>query len=202
MFQPTPGNYSLHGNYQMSTTGSYSPLPKPEDRFSEPWNQTALRVPRYESSFTAFGLSPEPDIESLPSPLSKSRPSHKKSSSRSPKFAPGPGRKEESATSGWNHIVVEGGAMKTVNESKYDLGDHGSGGRRTGKLPKEAKEKAARVRKVKACWNCWQLKVPVCATFSDIFGVVPYTTTPRRPSGFGLALDHIRNSLIQVTSRY
>ena len=77
--------------------------------------------------------------------------------------------KEKPATSGWEHIVVEKGGLKIMNEGKYDFGDHGNGGRRKGKLPKEAKEKAARVRKVKACWTCWLLKVPVSAIFGDIF---------------------------------
>ena len=66
---------------------------------------------------------------------------------------------------GWEHIVVEKGGLKIVSERRDEEGSH-SGGRRTGKLDKEAKEKAARVRKMKACWTCWLLKVPVSAASS------------------------------------
>lgn len=59
--------------------------------------------------------------------------------------------------------------MKVVNEGKYDISNHGGGGRRKGKLPKKTKEKAARVRKVGACWNCWLLKVSVSIATSTIF---------------------------------
>jgi hypothetical protein len=147
----------------MSTTESPSPQPKPQDRFSPPWSQNELRVPRYQPGFVAFGLSPEPEVQSSPR---KSKSRTKKSSSRSPKLALGPGRKEKSASPGWEHIVVEKGGLKVMSEGKYEDTNHGTGGRRKGKLDKKAADKAAIIRKMKACWPCWILKVPVGAAIS------------------------------------
>jgi hypothetical protein len=164
--QECPGNYT----YQTSTTESSSPLPK-QDVSSPPWNQNNLRVPRYDPAFVAFeGLSPEP--ETLKNLAHKSKPkrnsSQKKASSRSSKLERVPSRNEKAVSPGWEHIVVGEGGPKIVRERKDDE-HHASGGRRKGKLEKKVKEKAARVRKVKACWTCWLLKVPVSATISNTF---------------------------------
>ena len=150
----------------------------------EPWNQTALRVPRYKPSYAAFDpLSPELDVEVVSSSTSKSRPSHKKLSSRTANRAPGPRIDEKFASPGWEHIVVEKSGLRIVNEGKYNIGSRGRGGRRRGKLPKEAKEKAARVRRVKACWTCWLLKVPVSIAISKPLWCGPYaTSTPKSAS--------------------
>ncbi|KAG0645366.1 hypothetical protein D0Z07_8857 [Hyphodiscus hymeniophilus] len=158
IYEETPENHSLHVNYETSVTEPSSLASNPQDG---PWNQTALRVPRYLPSYAAFGLSPEPETKVTPPSSSKSRTPHKKSSNCSVIPAPGSGSKEKPASPSWEHIVVEkGGLTRVVNEGNYDGGVQGSGGRRKGKLPKETKEKAARVRKVKACWTCWKLKVP------------------------------------------
>lgn len=159
LYQETPGNYT----YQTSATESSSPLPK-QDVSSPPWNQNNLRVPRYEPGFAAFeGLSPEPETLKNIASSRKSKPDsrafQKKTNSRSPNGITEPKRNEKAVSPGWEHIVIRKGGLTTVSERK-DEEHHGTGGRRKGKLEKEVKEKAARVRKVKACWNCWLLKVP------------------------------------------
>jgi hypothetical protein len=42
-------------------------------------------------------------------------------------------------------------------------------GRRRGKLDRETKRKAARVRQIKACWSCWLLKVPVSSFLNTTY---------------------------------
>ena len=173
-YQETAGNYT----YQTRLTESSFPLPK-QDVFSPPWNQNNLRVSRYEPGFAAFeGLSPEPEIlnnvASSRKSKSDSRTSHKKTNSRSSNTMTEPKRTDKAVSPGWEHIVIGKGGLKTVSERKCEE-HHGTGGRRKRKLEKEAKEKAARVRKVKACWNCWLLKVPV-SDFKWDFGVDSYGT--------------------------
>ena len=42
-------------------------------------------------------------------------------------------------------------------------------GRRRGKLDRETKRKAARMRQIKACWSCWLLKVPVSSFLNPTY---------------------------------
>jgi hypothetical protein len=47
-------------------------------------------------------------------------------------------------------------------------------GCRTGQLDQKTKEKAHRIRKMGACWNCWVQKVPVSLSPS-IIGILRHT---------------------------
>ena len=95
--------------------------------------------------------------------------SHTKGSSiLSSKLAPEPWRKDEVVSPGWEHIVVKNGGLRIVSEHYSEEGSY-SGGR--GKL------KVARATKVKACWTCWLLKVPVSAAISKTLWCGP---TPQK----------------------
>lgn len=52
------------------------------------------------------------------------------------------------------------GGLQFVSENVKDEVDMRSGIRK-GKLDPETAEKARRIRRMKACWNCWIQKVPV-----------------------------------------
>lgn len=170
MYQEFTGNYTLHRAYPTSATESSPPHAKPQNRFSPPWNPNELRVPRFRPGFVAFGLSPEPEVLEVPR---KSRSHTKKPSSRPSKLAPEPGRKDKAVSPGWEHIVVRNGGWKIVSELHSEEGGHLNGGRRKGKLEKAAADKAARVRKLKACWPCWLSKAPVSAAISKTFWCGP-----------------------------
>lgn len=157
---------------------------------SPPWNQIDHRVPRYPPSFVAFELSPGPAgtreaQKNLASPPRKSRTTHKKPSNRSSKA--GLGRTDKASSPGWEHIVVLNGGLEIVNENVHEQAHHSCGGRRKGALEEKAKEKAARIRRMKACWNCWLLKVPVSIAYfwniwcaSIVQSICPVRVSPRR----------------------
>jgi hypothetical protein len=60
---------------------------------------------------------------------------------------------------GWEHTVVaKSGLLKLSEVSDEKAETHGC---RTGKLKAEPIEKARRISKLHACWNCWVQKLPV-----------------------------------------
>ena len=61
---------------------------------------------------------------------------------------------------GWEHISVD---QNGVSVASSEQSAQRRLGMRTAKLDPETKEKALRIRKIRACWNCWVQKVPVSA---------------------------------------
>jgi hypothetical protein len=61
---------------------------------------------------------------------------------------------------GWEHISV---GQNGVSVASSEQSAQRRLGMRTAKLDPETKEKALRIRKIRACWNCWVQKVPVSA---------------------------------------
>lgn len=74
--------------------------------------------------------------------------------------------KEKDASHVWEHTVVSKGGLQFVSENVKEEVDMRSGIRK-GKLDPETAEKARRIRRMKACWNCWIQKVPVSRCMSD-----------------------------------
>lgn len=69
-------------------------------------------------------------------------------------------KEKEKDVNAWEHTVVSKGGLQFVSENVKDEVDVRSGIRK-GKLDPETAEKARRIRRMKACWNCWIQKVPV-----------------------------------------
>ena len=132
---------------------------------SGPWTPVEQRVPLYPPGFTAFAPSPGPNGELyseygtkvVPTPETrKSSLQTQEKQSRSGRTSSSKG-KEKDHSPGWEHVVVAKGGLLRVSE----IPKKETRGCRTGELDHEAKEKARRIRKVHACWNCWTQKVPV-----------------------------------------
>jgi hypothetical protein len=57
--------------------------------------------------------------------------------------------------------VIQNDGLRRISEISSGDSSQEKYGRRKGKLDAKAAEKARRIRKVKACWDCWVMKVPV-----------------------------------------
>ncbi|KUJ15459.1 uncharacterized protein LY89DRAFT_783598 [Mollisia scopiformis] len=130
-----------------------------------PWSPVAPQVPVYDSGYVAFLPSPGPageqDSETSQSRASSAthspQPGDSSVSKRRSKKAGGKGKEKD--VSGWEHTVVSKGGLQFVSENVKEEVDVRSGIRK-GKLDPETAEKARRIRRMKACWNCWIQKVP------------------------------------------
>jgi len=132
-----------HVNPQMSGWGpdfvAYEPSPGPQGE-----------VDSEGSSSRASSEPHSPQIRK--SRVEKSRPS-RKANGKSGKDQP----KDKELT--WANAGIGEDGTSFVFEKKGEEETHRTGVR-TGKLGREAAEKAKRMRKVGACWPCWILKVP------------------------------------------
>jgi hypothetical protein len=70
------------------------------------------------------------------------------------------GKSKSVSSMGWEHTVVKRSGLSLVGNS-YSGEKRSKAGIRTGRLDPVTKEKARKVRQLRACWNCWILKVPV-----------------------------------------
>ncbi|KAH9224397.1 hypothetical protein DL95DRAFT_452165 [Leptodontidium sp. 2 PMI_412] len=138
---------------------------------NDPWTAADPQVSGYATGFTAYlpdspGLQEEQDSERdlsrasselLHSPqLSKSRIEKSRSSNKS-SFNSSKGKAKIQEFT-WENVAVSKDGLLLMSENKEE--DKQRTGVRNGKLPREVAEKAKRMRKLKACWRCWNLKVP------------------------------------------
>ena len=131
---------------------------------SGPWTPVEQRVPLYPHGFTAFAPSPGPAAELYvqygtsvpPSAESHLSPQTHEKQARSGRKSSTKGKGKNHSPE-WEHIVAAKGGLRKVSE----IPKKETRGCRTGELDYETKEKARRIRKVHACWNCWNQKVPV-----------------------------------------
>jgi hypothetical protein len=144
-----------------------------QNTFDSPWTPVDPRMPFYPTGFTAFAPSPGPNGELYARQGSASAPSSPEASkpSPSPEKRPRSGRtsakgKEKDRSTGWEHIVVAKNGLHLVTERPMERATKKSGVR-TGGLDPQAKEKARRIRQLRACWNCWVQKVPVSVFYDQ-----------------------------------
>ena len=148
--------------------GNSGPVVYQEDmihyQVSGPWTPVEQRVPLYPPGFTAFAPSPGPVAElcaqystSVPSPaVSHPSPQSQEKRVRSEKTSYTKGKGKDHSPR-WEHVVAAKGGLRKMSE----IPKKETRGCRTGELDHETKEKARRIRKLHACWNCWIQKVPV-----------------------------------------
>jgi hypothetical protein len=158
-------------NYQNVNQNIYVQSSGPAKVSSDgPWSPVAPQVPVYDSGYVAFLPSPGPageqDSETSRSRASSATHSPQPGKSSVPKprskkaGGKGKGKGKEKDVNAWEHTVVSKGGLQFVSENVKDEVDMRSGIRK-GKLDPETAEKARRIRRMKACWNCWIQKVPV-----------------------------------------
>jgi hypothetical protein len=134
---------------------------------------------RPEDTFVTVGFSPDGTISSDFDGASELQP--QTSPSGFVAFAPSPPEIPSTSTSnswrklkpvsspGWAHIVVDGDGFRPFGHEHGGDGERRKkAGVRTGALDPEAKEKARRIRQMRACWNCWIQKIPVSRFRSSI----------------------------------
>ena len=133
-----------------------------------PWNPMDLQVYEYSPGYVAFIPSPGPageqNAEDILNGGASEPPLPQASTPRTPERKPRTIRtstkgKEKAVTQEWEHIVIRQDGLKCLSEHHED--HRKRHGVRTGALDPQAKEKARKIRKIKACWNCWVQKVPV-----------------------------------------
>jgi hypothetical protein len=157
-------NYTSTPQPQMYTLPSRPA--KVQSDFNGPWNHVNQRMPDYPSGYVAFAPSPGPlvdfYIEHASAGVTPSPKVNTSSPSREKRFHPGktPSAKGKDRSAGWEHTVVAKGGLQRVVETPEEE-QRKKGGVRTGALDPIAKEKARRIRQMRACWNCWVQKVPV-----------------------------------------
>ena len=137
--------------------------------FDAPWTPVDQRMPLYSPGYTAFAPSPGPNVHidvsyssyGYGTVVPPEPPAPKPSSQSHGEVRTSSGRRKASkgkeTDQGWEHVVVAKGRLLTVSgeETRKPTGC------RTGSLDQKTKEKAHRIRKMGACWNCWVQKVPV-----------------------------------------
>jgi hypothetical protein len=149
-------------NYTTSSVNQTRIFSLPSRSSEDPWTHCEpYRVPRYDPGYTAFAPSPGPAVEhdqeetrsgiSMQKDKSRDQGSHStKSTSKG---------KERAKERSWEHAVVQKGGLQLIMNPEEQTGQRG--GCRKGKLDPEAAEKARKIRRITACWNCWIQKVPV-----------------------------------------
>jgi hypothetical protein len=187
---PTPQDYSSHvhiassssassaylvNHQQQQNVMSYSRPSMLGDISDAPWTHMHPRDPQvnYQHNFVGFTPSqraaPEPEPESQRSTASfqviefaaNSKSKSKKLDSRVNR-RPKPISKSKPKTTehGWEHhsIIQRGGVQLMAKPEEKPIQRSGI---RKGKLDPDAAEKARKIRRMTACWNCWIQKVPV-----------------------------------------
>lgn len=157
----SPGSMDYMENYTMSSANQLQTLKLPSRPSDEqPWTHMEYRVPRYEPGFTAFAPSPGPaaedDQEEIRPSLSVPKSRSREQSSR-PKKSSFKGI-ERARGRAWENTVIQKGGVQLIMNSEEHINQRG--GVRKGKLDPDAAEKARKIRRITACWNCWIQKVP------------------------------------------
>lgn len=136
---------------------------------SDPWNSIHYQVPKYPTGFVAFAPSPVASLDCVSRAHESASPGTCSSmgsprSGTSYDILPHPRRalardKGKHVHLGWEHLTVFKGGLEHISDHTTVV-PHRIGIRK-GKLDPATKEKACRIRRLKACWNCWIQKVPV-----------------------------------------
>jgi hypothetical protein len=161
-------NISQHYVLQYSSQNGGFPMPSEIPRihngFEPPWTAVHPQMSRFPPGFVAFAPIAGPavdqdlgDTQSLTSTSSSIGTGLKRKSQLTRSLSKGKGK---STSLTWEHTTVASGGLTRVIENDNAHSKHRSGVR-NGRLPLETAEKARRIRKIKACWNCWIQKVPV-----------------------------------------
>jgi hypothetical protein len=169
IYQETMVDYQMSPSHQQSfVLPSQSAHCHGQDVCDDPWNHVKKRVPAYPAGFTGFAPSPGPMVDfcagyegasvaTSPETSKSSLNLNKRSRSERTPSTKG---KEIDHSAGWEHTVINRGGLCRVSEIPEEAARK-KGGKRTGGLDPETKEKARRIRQMRACWNCWVQKVPV-----------------------------------------
>jgi hypothetical protein len=182
---PTPQEYNSHVHASSSASAayivnhqhvvpSYSGPSMLGDVSDAPWTHMHARDPQgnYQQSFVGFTPSPRPASEHNPevhrpsasfqviefaanSKLKTKKPENR---IRRPKAISKP--KAKTTEHGWEHhsVIQRGGVQLMTKPEEKPVQRSGI---RRGKLDPDAAEKARKIRRMTACWNCWIQKVPV-----------------------------------------
>jgi hypothetical protein len=185
---PTPQEYSSHVHASSSSVSSayivnhqqnvasYSRPPMLADISDAPWTHMHPRDPQgnYQQSFVGFTPSPRPAVEHEPDTQgsgasfqviefaadSKSKTKTKRPESRIRRPKPISKGKAKAIEHGWeHHSVIQRGGVPLMTKPEEKVTQRS--GIRRGKLDPDAAEKARKIRRMTACWNCWIQKVPV-----------------------------------------
>jgi hypothetical protein len=150
-------NYTTNS---VNQTRPFSLTSRPSDE--APWtHMEPYRVPRYEPGYTAFAPSPGPAAEQDHEEIRPSAPisrGNSRGQGSRPAKSTSKG-KERAKASNWEHAVIQKGGLQLIMNPDEQTNQRG--GCRKGKLDPEAAEKARKIRRITACWNCWIQKVPV-----------------------------------------
>jgi hypothetical protein len=187
----------LSKSFPSKTSESPSKSPSPRDGTEGPWNPLQHNTPRFTPSFTAF--APDSPSESVLTGSLRASQSPCGSLLELPSKDVKPHKskcrsKKEPIQLGWEHMVIEKGGLRFVAEEVQKVAiSRKKFGCRKGKLDPQNAEKIREVRKIKACWTCWNLKTPVSFRFQQ-----PHTD--RLPQGctqYTQVTSHIHISGLQ-----
>jgi hypothetical protein len=156
-------SYECQSTFQPLTYALPTQHANMQNIFEEPWTPIDSRVPIYPVGFAAFVPSPEPSAELV------AENSHHKSSQNRQASKPRVAKKKSRSLKGkgkansheWEHMVVAKGGLQHVYTQDDEESIKKPHRIRMGKLDPQTKEKARRMRRIRACWNCWIQKVPV-----------------------------------------
>jgi hypothetical protein len=152
-----------HDNsFTWSSVLQAAPEPPPRTSNDDSWNPLEHRVPRFPPAYTAFAPDspPESIVEEKPASPKDSKP---RTTRKKPQAKKATIKGVKAKEISWQHTVVKNGGLHSV----FDVPVEEPGknqrtfGVRKGALDPDTKEKARKIRKLKACWGCWMLKVPV-----------------------------------------
>ncbi|TVY38797.1 hypothetical protein LSUB1_G005890 [Lachnellula subtilissima] len=157
----SPASHEYIDNYTTNSMDQSRTFTLPSRSSDDPWTHyEPYRVPRFDPGYTVFAPSPGPavenDQEEVRSGLSMQKVNSRNHGPRSMKsIYKG---KERVKERGWEHAVVQKGGLQLILNREEQTSQRG--GCRKGKLDPEAAEKARKIRRITACWNCWIQKVP------------------------------------------
>ncbi|TVY80421.1 hypothetical protein LSUE1_G003277 [Lachnellula suecica] len=154
----SPMGHEYMENYTTNSMNQPQMFTLPSRPSNDPWTHIDNRVPRYEPGYVAFAPSPGPAAEQNHEelrPASTRKSKSREQGSRSTKSTSK--GKERAKARDWEHAVVQRGGLQLIMNPEH-TGQRG--GCRKGKLDPEAAEKARKIRRLTACWNCWIQKVP------------------------------------------
>ncbi|TVY55292.1 hypothetical protein LCER1_G004398 [Lachnellula cervina] len=157
----SPASHEYMDNFTTNSMNQPRTFALPSRSSDDPWTHyEPYRVPRFDPGYTVFAPSPGPavenDQEEVGSGISMQKVDSRDQGPRSIKsIYKG---KERAKERGWEHAVVQKGGLQLIMNPEEQTGQRG--GCRKGKLDPEAAEKARKIRRITACWNCWIQKVP------------------------------------------
>jgi hypothetical protein len=137
----------------------------PRTSTDDSWNPLEHRVPTFNPAYTAFAPEspPESIINEKPELSKDTKP--KQAIRKKPQLKKSVAKRAKTKGISWQHTVVMNGGLQRVPDLDATAEEPDQNqktfGVRKGALDPGTKEKARRIRQLKACWACWVLKVPV-----------------------------------------